>query len=398
MNSIAWSSAACACAKGFGLSLNRGVSKTADFPGGGRRLRGVADRDPDRRGARHQGAGASRASRPWWTGLRSLSSPTITPINIGLRPRSQASRWNGPAARKSRTSLPRPRSKRNGGWRCWPKSRLGAHTRRVMIDFGYSPGVLLNDMRFLGIDPASFDALVLSHGHYDHFGGLVGLLAATKDKFKPGLPLFVGGEDCFCARQVGSSWRRLWRSRPPGDPHLGRSPGDGESPGDGVADHAVTSGQIPLQSSEKPLKATNGTHRPLWRVWLRSGRWSLRRKISGLSFPTISSMKSPPAMFCAIAASWFSTSCSHRGVINTIRQAMAASGVAKLHAVVGGFHLTPPLTDDYVQQTVAEIKAMNLDVLVSAHCSGERFYDMARAEMPGKVMRANLGARVTFGT
>ena len=37
------------------------------------------------------------------------------------------------------------------------------------------------------------------------------------------------------------------------------------------------------------------------------------------------------------------TSCSHRGVINTVRQAQAASGVQKVHAVIGGFHIVPPL-------------------------------------------------------
>jgi hypothetical protein len=42
------------------------------------------------------------------------------------------------------------------------------------------------------------------------------------------------------------------------------------------------------------------------------------------------------------------TSCSHRGVINTIRQAQAASCVSKVHAVIGGFHIVPPLGDDYI--------------------------------------------------
>ena len=46
------------------------------------------------------------------------------------------------------------------------------------------------------------------------------------------------------------------------------------------------------------------------------------------------------------------TSCSHRGVINTVRQAMKASGVDKVHAVLGGFHIVPPLDDDYIDKTI----------------------------------------------
>src|SRR5260221_6072463 len=70
-----------------------------------------------------------------------------------------------------------------------------------MIDFGYSSPTLLNNLDILGIDPAKLDAMVLSHGHYDHFGGMVGFLRATQGTRKPKLPLYIGGEECFCSRQ-----------------------------------------------------------------------------------------------------------------------------------------------------------------------------------------------------
>ncbi|WP_247455283.1 MBL fold metallo-hydrolase [Bradyrhizobium sp. CW11] len=80
-------------------------------------------------------------------------------------------------------------------------SRRGNETRNVLLDFGFTPEALLNNTSLLGIDPAAIDALVLSHGHQDHFGGLVGFLQAHSGKLKPKLPLFVGGEGCFCARE-----------------------------------------------------------------------------------------------------------------------------------------------------------------------------------------------------
>ena len=62
------------------------------------------------------------------------------------------------------------------------ESRRGDETRHVLVDFGFTPEALINNVELLGIDPAALDALVLSHGHYDHFGGLVGFLRQTKGK------------------------------------------------------------------------------------------------------------------------------------------------------------------------------------------------------------------------
>lgn len=82
------------------------------------------------------------------------------------------------------------------------ESRRGTETRNVLIDFGYTPETLLNNLSILKIDPGTFDALVLSHGHFDHFGGLTGFLEENKGRLKKKLPFFVGGEDCFCTRET----------------------------------------------------------------------------------------------------------------------------------------------------------------------------------------------------
>ena len=91
--------------------------------------------------------------------------------------------------RRSRANLStdaQPRTALNGEWglAMHAQSRRGGEERNVLVDFGYTPEVLLNNMSILDVDPSSFDALVLSHGHYDHFGGMVGFLSANKDKFE----------------------------------------------------------------------------------------------------------------------------------------------------------------------------------------------------------------------
>ena len=89
------------------------------------------------------------------------------------------------------------------------------------------------------------------------------------------------------------------------------------------------------------------------------------------------------------------TSCSHRGVVNAIKQAQAASGVAKVHAVIGGFHLAP-YQPDYLGQTIAALKEIDPVYVIPLHCSGEPFYDLAKAEIPTKLLRSYTGTRFVF--
>jgi len=59
--------------------------------------------------------------------------------------------------------------------------------RRVLFDTGQSGAVLLHNLAVLGVDPATIDALAISHAHYDHTGGLPALLERTR----PGLPFYA---------------------------------------------------------------------------------------------------------------------------------------------------------------------------------------------------------------
>jgi 7,8-dihydropterin-6-yl-methyl-4-(beta-D-ribofuranosyl)aminobenzene 5'-phosphate synthase len=80
----------------------------------------------------------------------------------------------------------------------------GGQTRNLLLDFGFTPAALLNNLEILKIDSVTLDALIVSHVCFDHFGGLVPLLKQERAKMRADLPLYVGGEDTFCYY-----WRQL---------------------------------------------------------------------------------------------------------------------------------------------------------------------------------------------
>jgi 7,8-dihydropterin-6-yl-methyl-4-(beta-D-ribofuranosyl)aminobenzene 5'-phosphate synthase len=288
-----------------------------------------------------------------------------------------------------------PRTALNGEWglSMHAESRRGTELRNILIDFGYTPETLLNNMSILKIDPSTFDALVLSHGHYDHFGGMVGFLSANKGKLKKNLPFFVGGEDCFCTRETALGQYGTLDRKAIIDANLSLMMAEGPAI---IADHAFTTGKIAQVSSEKPLQPTRE------KVGIVNGFGCFPDKMSpakntGTFIPDDFEHEIGTNFVVKGKGLVVLTSCSHRGVINTIRQAQVASGLQKVHAVIGGFHIVPPLDDNYIRQVLATMKEINPDYLIPGHCSGDRFYDLARIELGDKVIHSAVGTRFVFG-
>jgi 7,8-dihydropterin-6-yl-methyl-4-(beta-D-ribofuranosyl)aminobenzene 5'-phosphate synthase len=77
-------------------------------------------------------------------------------------------------------------------------------------------------------------------------------------------------------------------------------------------------------------------------------------------------------------------------------EAQAASGLQKVHAIIGGFHIVPPLNDEYMRQVIAALNEINPDYLIPGHCSGDRFFDLARNALGDKVIHSAVGTRFIF--
>ena len=275
------------------------------------------------------------------------------------------------------------------------QSTRDAETRQVLIDFGYTPEALNNNLRLLGIEPKELDALVLSHGHYDHFGGMAGFLHAHKSKLRPRLPLYLGGEECFCAREaiVGNSVGNFGTLDRKAIADAGLRVIFTMKPMV-MAGHAFSTGWIQVTSFEKVLSPTRMT------VGMTGGQGCSPNKLpeekrKANVMPDDFQHEHATCFHVKGKGLVLITSCGHRGVVNSAKSAMEASGVSRVHAILGGFHLVPhPM--EYLLETVRALKEIGPDYLIPMHCTGEAFLALAQQEMPGKVIRSSTGTRYTF--
>ena len=278
------------------------------------------------------------------------------------------------------------------------ESRIGGDTRQILLDFGYTPNAYLNNMEILGVDAAKTQALIASHGHFDHFGGMIGFLEKHRDRMPADLPLHIGGEDLFCVRKNASGapghftdWGVL--DRRDLEKHRIRVV-NCERP-TVVLGHAFTTGTISHTSFERVLPNTMVQYfkRP---DGLGCDLPAENAKAQGKPVQDVHIHEHGTCFNVKDRGLVVISSCGHAGIINTARQAMAVSGVKKLHAALGGFHLFPA-PDDYVRKTVEEFKALDPEVIVPMHCSGPTLVAMLRTDLADRIITSATGTEYVFG-
>ena len=285
------------------------------------------------------------------------------------------------------------------------ESHGGGQSRRYLLDFGFTPETYANNLELLKIDPAAVDALILSHGHYDHVGGLIGFLEAQRPKMRQDLRLYTGGEDNFCHRMIrnpdgtfsdyGTDHGMLDRRKLKA---VGVEPVLSETPVV-IEGHAFTTGAVPRTSIEHVLPNT-------WvEFGIKDGLGCDPKAYMNHHFTADELAGKPePDQHWHEHATCFRlgdrgliviSSCGHAGVINTLKRAQEVSGVEKIYALVGGFHLAPA-PDDYLRQIMAELKKFDIEHVLPMHCSGQNFIDLAKQEMPEKLVLCTTGSRYSF--
>ena len=83
-------------------------------------------------------------------------------------------------------------------------------------------------------------------------------------------------------------------------------------------------------------------------------------------------------------------------MLNSVRRAQAVSGIDRVHAVIGGFHLVKPRTEDEARRTVAEFARIDPQYIIPMHCTGEVFIAEALRLMPDKIVPSYVGSKFSF--
>jgi len=247
------------------------------------------------------------------------------------------------------------------------------YTRHLLLDTGPSANLVLENAQKLGIDLKKLDYIVLSHGHYDHTGGLLSVLKYI-DKRVPVILHPDALEPKFSVKK-----KRLKK--------------------------------IGLPCSISELKETSGILIPsrgasslMPGVWVSGEikRITSFEKVKGFRIKkgdklVDDNMLDDQAIFVMFKNKELVviTGCAHAGLINTIKQARRITSSSRAYAVIGGFHLSSANTKR-IRATTEELQRLGVEFLMPCHCTGRTAITNFVAGFGKNCQRLRTGDSIVF--
>jgi 7,8-dihydropterin-6-yl-methyl-4-(beta-D-ribofuranosyl)aminobenzene 5'-phosphate synthase len=270
---------------------------------------------------------------------------------------------------------------------------------KFLWDAGVTRVALMENLRRMEIEPTEINKIAISHGHFDHYAALSDLLSAmdlqvksreweeevTKDKIEVWvsanrLPVIIHPaalRERWWVKDDGTmvgplsalpklEWEALGAEIKPSENPYPLGPG------------CWTTGYIPRESFE------------------RSGRPTKLLYREGNSFKP-DDLEDDQAVVIHLQGKGLIvlSGCAHAGIVNTIEQARRISGVDRVHAVIGGFHLARSKEDE-VEHTIDAIKGFNPEIVVPCHCTGFGPMCAFSQHMPDSFVAGVVGATYAF--
>ncbi|MBN1285367.1 MAG: MBL fold metallo-hydrolase [Anaerolineae bacterium] len=262
------------------------------------------------------------------------------------------------------------------------RTYAGGDVHTVLLDTGPRPDILVENARRMALDLQAVEAIVISHSHWDHHGGLLSVLDAIE---KPDVSVLIHANmfGVFGVRKKDGAIEVEARAPFPTEADIRAR---GGVPVDSAAPVLIAGGTL-LVTGEIPRLADYETGFPGRFIRADDGGWqpydmcderALAANVAGCGLVVL-------------------TGCGHRGIVSTARRARALTGVDRVHMMMGGFHLAGEKVEPRIPQTVADVAALAPGLLVPCHCTGFPAMMAFAQAMPGAFVANSVGNRYTVG-
>ncbi len=248
---------------------------------------------------------------------------------------------------------------------------LEADNRRILFDTGQNLG-LSNNAEVLGIDLSRIDTVVLSHGHYDHSGGLKSLLDCNQNFTLHAHP------DVFGPKVKGTGDEHTYIGIPVDREILEENGIKIQLDKDPVpiAPGISTTGEIPLENDFEGVGSI---------FYLKNGENYAADTLADDRALILDTRKGLVVLL----------GCSHRGVVNTLNHVTRITGRQRIYAILGGLHLGKA-SDAKLEKIMAHLQAFGLEKIGIGHCTGPKAFLALANEFKGRVFFNTVGNVMEF--